>query len=212
MSEKSFVGVSDSSICHSFTTKLCLSGDFFLYPTSDYYTTLAVEVCDKQVEIGQTLQFSIKDSHCVTHFDMKHQYDTVNHIPYTGHLRAEATEATEEMKEEVSARRDDKDKRKRIACIGDSITYGYGATAPYESYPANLGRLVGSDYEVRNFGVDGTTAQKICEQNSYSFYQFCSVTQYCIIDAQVTPMRALIGIRKSLDGHIYSFQILYSLC
>lgn len=169
VSEESFVVASSSSKCHSFTAKLCLSGDFFLYPVSDFYTPLAVEVCGKQVEIGQTLQFSTKDSRCVTHFDMKHQYDIINHIPYSGHLRAEATE---EMKEEVSANHGKKEKRKRVACVGDSITYGYGAASPYDSYPAVLGRLLGSDYEARNFGVDGTTAQKICKQNSYRIKQF----------------------------------------
>ena len=41
----------------------------------------------------------------------------------------------------------------RIACIGDSITIGGGK----QSYPAQLGRLLGTRYEVRNFGVSGAT-------------------------------------------------------
>ena len=46
----------------------------------------------------------------------------------------------------------------RVACLGDSITFGTGAS-PRErySYPAQLAALLGSAYDVRNFGVGGTT-------------------------------------------------------
>ena len=47
----------------------------------------------------------------------------------------------------------------KVACVGDSITAGYGA-APQESYPAVLGKLLGSGYEVGNFGVSGATLMK----------------------------------------------------
>jgi lysophospholipase L1-like esterase len=46
----------------------------------------------------------------------------------------------------------------RLACVGDSITAGYGlSNAAQDSYPAQLGRLLGSGWEVRNFGVSGAT-------------------------------------------------------
>ncbi len=38
----------------------------------------------------------------------------------------------------------------RVACIGDSITEGFG-------YPSELGKLLGANYSVRNFGVGGST-------------------------------------------------------
>jgi lysophospholipase L1-like esterase len=44
----------------------------------------------------------------------------------------------------------------RVACVGDSITAGVGA-AKGQSYPAQLGAMLGSKWEVRNFGVSGTT-------------------------------------------------------
>ena len=44
----------------------------------------------------------------------------------------------------------------RIACVGDSITYGQGILRRH-SYPSELGRMLGPHYEVRNFGVNGTT-------------------------------------------------------
>lgn len=44
----------------------------------------------------------------------------------------------------------------RVACIGDSITYGKGMTNRVEEcYPARLQRLLGNRYEVRNFGDSG---------------------------------------------------------
>lgn len=46
----------------------------------------------------------------------------------------------------------------RVACLGDSITEGAGTNDPAtESYPAQLGRLLGAGYDVRNFGVGGST-------------------------------------------------------
>ena len=49
----------------------------------------------------------------------------------------------------------------KIACIGNSITAGAGiADAKLNSYPAQLQSLLGDGYEVRNFGVSGTTLLK----------------------------------------------------
>jgi lysophospholipase L1-like esterase len=43
--------------------------------------------------------------------------------------------------------------RKKVACVGDSITYGcFVAGQPWNSYPKQLGRLLGRDYLVANFG------------------------------------------------------------
>ena len=45
----------------------------------------------------------------------------------------------------------------RIACVGDSITYGFGLDdIRNESYPALLGEMMGSHFEVKNFGRSGT--------------------------------------------------------
>ena len=46
----------------------------------------------------------------------------------------------------------------RIACIGNSVTYGYGHRNPAStSYPTQLSALLGPGYEVRNFGHSGAT-------------------------------------------------------
>lgn len=49
----------------------------------------------------------------------------------------------------------------RVACIGNSITYGYAIEdREHDSYPAQLQQLLGEKYEVGNFGLSGATAQK----------------------------------------------------
>lgn len=47
----------------------------------------------------------------------------------------------------------------RLACVGDSITFGYTLKHPAtQSYPAQLQRMLGAaHWEVRNFGVSATT-------------------------------------------------------
>jgi acyl-CoA thioesterase-1 len=46
----------------------------------------------------------------------------------------------------------------RVACLGDSITFGAGADPREQAaYPVQLSALLGNGHEVRNFGVGGTT-------------------------------------------------------
>ena len=46
----------------------------------------------------------------------------------------------------------------RVACVGNSITYGTGiANREYDAYPAQLQRMLGKDYVVGNFGKPGAT-------------------------------------------------------
>ncbi len=46
----------------------------------------------------------------------------------------------------------------RVACVGDSITWGYGiSNREHDSYPAQLAVVLGTNWDVRNFGVNATT-------------------------------------------------------
>ena len=48
--------------------------------------------------------------------------------------------------------------RVKVACVGDSVTYGYGISdRDNDSYPAQLQRMLGEGYDVRNFGHNGAT-------------------------------------------------------
>ncbi|TKG89411.1 hypothetical protein EYV94_25655 [Puteibacter caeruleilacunae] len=49
----------------------------------------------------------------------------------------------------------------KIACIGNSITYGAGvADRANNAYPKQLANMLGTGYEVKNFGVSGRTMLK----------------------------------------------------
>lgn len=49
----------------------------------------------------------------------------------------------------------------RVACVGDSITYGAGVeNREHNNYPTVLGKLLGPRFEVGNFGVSGATLLK----------------------------------------------------
>lgn len=53
----------------------------------------------------------------------------------------------------------------KLACVGDSITHGVGAGRG-QSWPDQVGRLLGEKWVVRNFGVSGTTLLK-CGDSPY---------------------------------------------
>ena len=49
----------------------------------------------------------------------------------------------------------------RVACVGDSITYGYGIKdRERDSYPAQLQAMLGGHWQVNNFGLSGATVLK----------------------------------------------------
>ncbi|MBQ7742148.1 MAG: sialate O-acetylesterase [Bacteroidaceae bacterium] len=46
----------------------------------------------------------------------------------------------------------------KVACVGNSVTYGYGIEdREHYSYPVQLQRMLGDDYDVRNFGRSSAT-------------------------------------------------------
>ena len=46
----------------------------------------------------------------------------------------------------------------KVACIGNSITYGHRIDVKFQhAYPGILQQMLGSDYDVRNFGINGRT-------------------------------------------------------
>ena len=47
----------------------------------------------------------------------------------------------------------------KVACVGDSITQGVGASGG-QSWPDQLRRMLGEKWDVKNFGVSGTTLLK----------------------------------------------------
>ena len=50
------------------------------------------------------------------------------------------------------------ERRLRVACVGNSVTYGYGLKErDHEAYPVRLQQMLGQGFEVQNFGHSGTT-------------------------------------------------------
>ena len=48
--------------------------------------------------------------------------------------------------------------RIKVACVGNSVTYGYGLPNPAtDAYPAQLQKMLGDAFDVRNFGRNGAT-------------------------------------------------------
>ncbi len=67
----------------------------------------------------------------------------------------------------------------RVACVGDSITYGAAVDKREENcYPAVLGRLLGVSHEVRNFGVSGATLLKKGDKPYWKEKAFQAATDY----------------------------------
>lgn len=61
----------------------------------------------------------------------------------------------------------------RVACIGDSITFGaLVKRRKYNCYPAQLEKLLGSGYSVRNFGVNGHSMQRSAEMPYWTHAHF----------------------------------------
>lgn len=66
-----------------------------------------------------------------------------------------------------------------IACIGDSITYGKGIEDRINNnYPAILSRMLGPNFKVVNFGVNGTTLLKKGNKPYWKTKAFNSAINY----------------------------------
>lgn len=67
----------------------------------------------------------------------------------------------------------------KIACVGDSITYGSGITERDSfSYPKQLQNKLGKKYEVKNFGVSGATLLKKGDKPYWEEPEFNSAKEF----------------------------------
>jgi sialate O-acetylesterase len=55
----------------------------------------------------------------------------------------------------------------RVACLGDSITYGAKANPSTESFPAQLQQMLGERCLIKNFGVGGATMMRRGKPNAF---------------------------------------------
>lgn len=67
----------------------------------------------------------------------------------------------------------------RVACVGDSITYGAGIEdREKQSYPAQLAELLGPSFEVRNFGRNGATMSRTGDLPYWETEEFAAATEF----------------------------------
>lgn len=71
------------------------------------------------------------------------------------------------------------DRTIRIACVGDSITFGAGVEErEVNAYPVVLQKCLGPKFETRNFGVSGATLLKQGDGSYWKLGQFTDVGTY----------------------------------
>ena len=66
----------------------------------------------------------------------------------------------------------------RVACVGDSITYGVAVSSPATTYPADLQAALGSGYNVQNFGYPGLALMNLPGGNPSSHPPYSTSSQY----------------------------------
>ncbi|ANH83038.1 sialate O-acetylesterase [Niabella ginsenosidivorans] len=67
----------------------------------------------------------------------------------------------------------------KVACIGNSVTYGWGLKDPAQmSYPALLQQKLGDQYEVRNFGHNGATLLRKGHNPYFKTKEFQELLQF----------------------------------
>ena len=84
---------------------------------------------------------------------------------------------------------------KTIACIGDSITYGYGVDNPAkEAWPALLDNKLGDGWKVVNFGVSGTT---LLDEGAFPYRSTGNVERAKELDPSIAFI--MLGSNDSVD-------------
>lgn len=85
----------------------------------------------------------------------------------------------------------------RVACVGNSITAGYGTTnATTKSWPAQLGAMLGSGYSVLNCGVSGTTMLKKGDSPYWNTTKFTDAKNF---DPQIVIISLGVNDTKSAN-------------
>lgn len=86
----------------------------------------------------------------------------------------------------------------RVACVGDSITYGAGiSNISKNSYPARLQSLLGNHYQVKNYGASGYTMQKAAD---YPYWEHPDFQES--LDFQPDIVLLMLGTN---DGKTYNW-------
>lgn len=66
----------------------------------------------------------------------------------------------------------------KVACVGNSVTFGMGIEDRTKTYPAQLQTMLGSGYDVRNFGHSGATLLKNGHNPYWKLPEFDAATAF----------------------------------
>jgi lysophospholipase L1-like esterase len=99
----------------------------------------------------------------------------------------------------------------RISCVGNSITAGARITHPEKNaYPAQLQQLLGSGYEVKNFGVGGRTVIKDCDRSYMATpaYQEALKSNPDIVTIKLGTNDSRLPYRLQIDSFMADYKTL----
>lgn len=104
----------------------------------------------------------------------------------------------------------------RVACVGDSITYGHGIKNwKKNNYPAVLARELGNKYHVNNYGVSGYTVQEDGDRPYVSLKQYQDSLTYnpdIVVfmmgtnDSKPFNWESAGAFRSDLENLLYSYE------
>lgn len=85
----------------------------------------------------------------------------------------------------------------RVACVGDSLTYGAMLRDPNaNSYPARMAQLLGEGFDVRNFGASGACIQRFAEKSYWASGAYRQSREY-LPDAVIV----MLGTNDTKDAN-----------
>jgi lysophospholipase L1-like esterase/pimeloyl-ACP methyl ester carboxylesterase len=99
----------------------------------------------------------------------------------------------------------------RISCVGNSITFGSKLAHPEkDAYPAQLQQLLGTEYEVKNFGVGGRTVIKDCDRSYMATpaYQEALKSNPDIVTIKLGTNDSRLPYRLQIDSFMADYKTL----
>ena len=91
-----------------------------------------------------------------------------------------------------------------VACVGDSITYGYAASSPSASYPSDLQKLFGSSVSVMNYGHSSATMLSVGDLPYQKQSEYTAATSF-VSGAGASAAVAVVIVLGTNDAKSYNW-------
>lgn len=90
----------------------------------------------------------------------------------------------------------------KVACVGNSITYGYGLKDQIrDAYPAVLERILGDGFDVQNFGCSGAT---LLRNSNYSYWKTATYQNAKAFNPDIVVIKLGTNDSKSTNKSIWN--------